>query len=70
MESKRLKENLELKNREIEDLRLNIGQFSKKIQEYSKVADRYDDMESKIGMATEEIERLNRVLKERNADLR
>lgn len=44
MELKRSKELLESKNREIEDLRLNISQFSKKIQDYSKVADRYDDL--------------------------
>jgi chromosome segregation ATPase len=70
MEMKRAKEALDAKNKEIEDLRLNIGQFSRKLQDYSKVAERYEDLEGKIGMATEEIERLNRVLKDRNAELR
>lgn len=70
MEIKRAREAIEAKNKEIEDLRLNITQFSKRMQDYSKVAERYEDLEAKIGMATEEIERLNRVLKERNAELR
>lgn len=70
MELKRSKESNELKNREIEELRSNIGQFSRKIQEYSNISEKYEDVESKIGMATDEIERLNRVLKERNAELR
>jgi hypothetical protein len=34
-------------------LRNNISQFSRKLQDYSKVADRYEDLENKIGMATE-----------------
>lgn len=70
MEMKRAKDAIDAKNKEIEDLRLNIAQFSRKMQDYSKVAERYDDLEAKIGMATEEIERLNRVLKDRNAELR
>jgi len=52
---------------EISNLRFNIEQFSSKIREYSQINEKCDDMEMKIGMATEEIERLNRVLKERNA---
>jgi chromosome segregation ATPase len=70
LEMKRAKDAIEAKNKEIEDLRLNISQFSRKMQDYSKVAERYEDLEGKIGMATEEIERLNRVLKDRNAELR
>ena len=57
-------------DQEIANLRFNIEQFSSKIREYSTIGDKCDDMEAKIGMATEEIERLNRVLKERNAELR
>lgn len=70
LEMKRVRDANEVKNKEIEDLRLNIGQFSRKLQEYSGLAEKYEDVENKISMATEEIERLNRVLKERNAELR
>ncbi len=38
MEMKRAKEAIDGKNKEIEDLRLNISQFSRKMQDYSKVA--------------------------------
>lgn len=55
MEIKRAKEAIDAKNKEIEDLRNNISQFSRKMQDYSKVAERYEDLEGKIGMATEEI---------------
>ena len=55
---------------EISSLRLTIEQFSSKMREYSQINEKCDDMENKIGMATEEIERLNRVLKDRNAELR
>jgi prefoldin subunit 5 len=55
MEMKRAKEAIDVKNKEIEDLRTNIAQFSRKMQDYSKVAERYEDLEGKIGMATEEI---------------
>ena len=70
MEMKRAKQAIDAKNKEIQDLRVNITQFSRKMQDYSKVAERYEDLQGKIGMATEEIERLNRVLKDRNAELR
>jgi len=43
------------KNKEIEELRLNIGQFSRKMQEYSGLADKYEEDQAKIVMATEEI---------------
>ncbi len=50
-----MKESNETKNREIEELRFNIGQFSRKMQEYSNIAEKYEDVEGKIAMATEEI---------------
>lgn len=55
---------------QISSLRYTIEQFSTKMREYSQVNEKCDDMESKINLATDEIERLNRVLKERNAELR
>ncbi len=41
---KRAKEAIDIKNKEIEDLRNNMGQFSRKLQDYSKVAERYEDL--------------------------
>lgn len=54
-ELRKVKESNETKNREIEELRFNIGQFSRKMQEYSNIAEKYEDVEGKIAMATEEI---------------
>lgn len=44
MEVKKLKDGNELKNREIEELRMNIGQFSRKLQEYSNISEKYEDI--------------------------
>lgn len=55
IEFRRVSESNEAKSREIEELRLNIAQFSKKMQEYSGLADKYEEDQAKIVMATEEI---------------
>ena len=38
---------------EINNLRLSIEQFSGKIREYSLINEKCDDMENKIGLATD-----------------
>lgn len=66
---RRLKEALNSRNREGEEMQSRINQMSQKIQELSIVERKNQDYENKVVMATQEIERLNRILRERNAEL-
>ena len=50
-------------------MQLKINQMGQKLQELSMVERKNQDYENKVVMATQEIERLNRILRERNAEL-
>ena len=50
-------------------MELRINQMGHKLQELSLVEKKNQDYENKVVLATQEIERLNRVLRERNGEL-
>ncbi len=60
---------MEAKNRENNELGRQVNELTAKLRQLSIVEQKAADYEGKIGMATEEIERLNRVLRDRNNEL-
>ena len=66
MENRRLKEALNTRNQEGEEMQMKINQIGQRLQELAHVERKNQDYEDKVVLATQEIERLNMVLKERN----
>jgi predicted nucleic acid-binding Zn-ribbon protein len=66
MEIRKLKEALSAKNREGEDFNARINEMSQKLIQASNLEKRAYEYENKVVYATQEIERLNRVLRDRN----
>ena len=66
---RRLREGLEARNRENNNLTQQIDELTGRLRQLSNVEQKAADYEGKIGMATDEIERLNRVLRDRNNEI-
>ena len=55
--------------RDEEDMNSQMNKMGRKLQELSDVEKRNNEYENKVVLATQEIERLNKVLRERNNEL-
>ena len=66
---RRLREGLENKNRESGLFQSQIQELSQKLRQLSVFEQKASDYEGKIQMASQEIERLNRVLRDKNSEL-
>jgi chromosome segregation ATPase len=69
VDMRRLREGLENKNRESGELNRQIQELSQKLRQLSVFEQKASDYEGKIVMASQEIERLNRVLRDKNSEL-